>query len=243
MFNIMNGFQIMKFVILFLIFHSFSIVIAKKSASPKPTAPKYFALLESMKKTYNETYGNVRNLNERLNTHFRATKLNRIENAKRSAFLGASFSHPNICPCMLRVPYATEPVDREPLTKDMLQAFSAELDKNLDDYLEKFNPNVFNAIYLDDNRFVNPRNHQKRLYINSNPTFRYLEKNVPAHFLCPRYPAPHIPVILSKLVKGQYNAIFTVLDYVLEFPNHFDTGLLKCSFVNGRKKYEHTFIL
>ena len=72
MINIMNGFQIMKFVILFLIFHSFSIVIAKKSASPKPTAPKYFALLESMKKTYNETYGNVRNLNERLNTHFRA---------------------------------------------------------------------------------------------------------------------------------------------------------------------------
>ena len=143
---------------------------------------------------------------------------------------------------MLRVSCATEPVDREPLIKDML-AFSAELDKNLDDYLEKFNPNVFNAIYLDENRFVNPRNHQKRLYINSNPTFRYLELNVPAHLLCPRYPAPHIPVIWSKLVKGQYNAIFTGLDYVIEFPNHFHSGLLKCSFVDGRKKYEHTFIL
>ena len=129
-------FQIMKFVILFLIFHRFSIVVAKKSDSPKLTAPKYFALLENMKKTYNKTYENVRNSNERLNTHCRATKLNRIENAKRSVFLGASFSHPNICPCMLTVSCATEPVDREPLTKDMLQAFPAELDKNLDDYLE-----------------------------------------------------------------------------------------------------------
>ena len=102
-------------------------------------------------------------------------------------------------------------------------------------YLKKFNPNIFRTIYLDDNKFVNPHQHQKRLFISSNPTFRYLQHNVPANFLCPRYPQPHIPVIWSMLVKGRYNPVYTGLNYVIEFPNHYHTGLLRCSFVSGKK--------
>ena len=143
----------------------------------------------------------------------------------------------------MRVPCTTEPVDREPLTNEILEHFSLELDKNLEDYLEKFNPNIFRTIYLDDNKFVNPHQHQKRLFINSNPTFIYLQHNVPANFICPRYPQPHIPVIWSMLIKGRYNPVYTGKSYVIEFPNHYHTGLLRCSFVTGKKRYEHTFIL
>ena len=196
-----------------------------------------------MKDSYNVTWTNLKFLNERLNDHFRMTKKNRLSNAKHSAFLGASFSHPNICPCLLRVPCTTEPVDREPLTNEILEHFSLKLDKNLEDYLEKFNPNIFRTIYLDNNKFVNPHQHQKRLFINSNPTFIYLQHNVPANFICPRYPQPHIPVIWSMLIKGRYNPVYTGKSYVIEFPNHYHTGLLRCSFVTGKNRYEHTFIL
>ena len=149
-------FHIRGIIILLLIFHSCTHIVAKKSDFPAPTAPKYFELLESMKTTYNETWENVKNLNARLNTHFRVTKQNRIENAKRSAFLGASFSQPNICPCILRAPCTTDPIEKEPLTDAILQEFSVELDNNLENYLTKFDPSVFHKIYLDDNRFVNP---------------------------------------------------------------------------------------
>ena len=71
----------MKYFTYFFIFHSFYIINAKKSE--EITAPKYFALLEDMKDTYNVTWTNLKNLNERLNDHFRMTKKNRLSNAKR----------------------------------------------------------------------------------------------------------------------------------------------------------------
>ena len=119
-----------------------------------------------MKDKYNETWEGGKDLNSRLNTHFWTTKENRINNAKRSAFLGASFSHPNICPCILRAPCITEPITKEPLNNVLLQEFSNELDSNLDDYLTQFDPSVFHTIYLNDNKFVNPRNLQWQSHIH-----------------------------------------------------------------------------
>ena len=63
--------------------------------------PDYLFLLENMKEEYNTTWTNIYNLNERLNDHFRMFKVTSLSNAKRFAFLGASFMHPNICKCML----------------------------------------------------------------------------------------------------------------------------------------------
>ena len=45
------------------------------------------------------------------------------------------------------------------------------------------------------------------------------------------------------LNKGRYNPVYTGKSYVIEFPNHYHTGLLRCSFVTGKKRYLHTFIL
>ena len=91
--------------------------------------------------------------------------------------------------------------------------------------------------------FVNPKNLQKRLFISSNPTFVYLQNNASAHFLCPKCPAPHIPIIWHRPVKGQFNPIFTGPEYTIEFPNYYHSGLIKCSFISSNRKYEHTFIL
>ena len=102
----------MSIIILVLIFYNCAHIVARENDSPPPTAPKFFALLESMKDKYNETWEGGKDLNSRLNTHFRTTKENRINNAKRSAFLGASFSHPNICPRILRAPCITEPITK-----------------------------------------------------------------------------------------------------------------------------------
>ena len=207
------------------------------------TTPNYLSLLEDMKNEYNVTWTNIHNLNGRLNDHFRMLKKNRLSNAKRFAFLGASFTHPNICKCMLRVPCINQQVDKEPLTNEILEQFSLELDNNLEDYLKKFNSNIFRTIYLHGNKFVNPHQHQKRIFINSNPTFIYLHENVPANLICPRYPQPHVPVIWAVLVEGKYNPVYTGRNYVIEFPNHYNSGLLWCSFVTGKNRYEHTFIL
>ena len=183
-------------------------------------------------------------MNSKLNDHFRTTKDSIIKNAKRSAFLGASLPHPNICPCILRAPCITKPITKEPLDNIMLHKFSDDLDSNLNKYLTQFDPSVFStAFYLNINKFVNPKSLQKGLFISSNPTFVYLQNNASAHFLCPKCPAPHIPIIWHRPVKGQFNPIFTGPEYTIEFPNYYHSGLIKCSFISSNRKYEHTFIL
>ena len=148
----------MSILFFFLIFYNYANIVARKNDSPPPTAPFFFALLESMKTSYNETWEGVKVCNSRLNDHFRTTKDNKIKNAKRSAFLGAIFAHPNICPCILRAPCITQPITKEPLDDIVLQEFSNELDSNLNIYLTQFDPSVFStAFYLDDNKFVNPK--------------------------------------------------------------------------------------
>ena len=84
---------------------------------------------------------------------------------------------------------------------------------------------------------------QRRLFISNNPTFVYLERGASTTFLFPKFPAPHIPIIWHRLVKGKYNLIFSGTSYSIEFPTHHDAGLIKCSFISGKRKYEHTFIL
>ena len=174
--------------------------------------PDYLFLLENIKEEYNTTWTNIYNLNERLNDHFRMFKVTSISNAKRFAFLGASFMHHNICKCMLRVPCINQPIDKEPLTNVILEKIYIELDNNLNNHLKKFDPNIFRTIYLPCNKLVNTNQHQKRIRINSNPTFVYLQEKVSATLICPRYPKKHIPVIWAVLVKGR--------DYTIEFPNH-----------------------
>ena len=84
-----------------------------------------------MKTGYNETWESFKMLNSKLNGHFRRTKDNKIKNAKQSAFLGASFAHPYICPCILRAPCITQTISKEPLDDIVLQEFSNELDANM----------------------------------------------------------------------------------------------------------------
>ena len=84
---------------------------------------------------------------------------------------------------------------------------------------------------------------QRRIFISNKPTFIYLQKGHSVTLLCPKLPPPFLPVTWDKLVKGRYSPIFSGPSFTLEFPSHHDTGLVKCSFISNRKKYEHTFIL
>ena len=173
-----------------IIFYSYANVIAAKNDSPqKPTAPKFFALLEKMKTGYNHTWKNLKMLNGQLNDHFRRTKDSKIKKGKRLAFSSASFTHPNICPCILRRPCVTKQVSKEPLDENILQEYSMELDASLKLYLNDFDPRIFDntAFSQNDNKFVNPQSLQKRLFISNNPTFVYLEKNASATLLCPKF--------------------------------------------------------
>ena len=112
-------------------------------------------------------------------------------------------------------------------------------------YLNNFDPRIFDntAFSQNDNKFVNPHSFQKRLFISNNPTFIYLEKNASATLVCPKFPASHIPIIWHRLVKGKCNPIFSGPMYSIEFPNYHHSGLIKCSFISSKRKYEHTFIL
>ena len=103
--------------------------------------------------------------------------------------LSASFTHPNICPCILRRPCVTKQVSKEPLDENILQEYSMELDASLKLYLNDFDPRIFynTAFSQNDNKFVNPQSLQKRLFISNNPTFIYLEKNASATLLCPTF--------------------------------------------------------
>ena len=124
--------------ILFILLFSYgfaNVHTASDDSNDRPTAPAFFALLNKMKDSYNQTLGNLRMMNEQLNFHFLQTKENKVKNAKRLAFMSSSYNHPNICPCMLRTPCVTRRVDKEPLDETILQQYSVKLDKDLQLYL------------------------------------------------------------------------------------------------------------